>query len=72
MENRLDELLQMDCDALDRKIRIMMDMDTSQFRTQNDIDEFLGDEYARKYAQKLQKNKIKHNSQFEKDEKKQA
>ena len=69
MENRLDELLQMDCDALDRKIRIMMDMDTSQFRTQNDIDEFLGDEYARKYAQKLQKNKIKHNSQFEKDEK---
>lgn len=69
MENRLDELLQMDCDALDRKIRILMDMDTSQFRTQDDIDEFLGDEYARKYSQKLQKNKIKHNSQFEKDEK---
>ena len=69
MENRLDELLQMDCDALDRKIRILMDIDTNQFRTQDDIDEFLGDEYARKYSQKLQKNKIKHNSQFEKDEK---
>lgn len=68
MENRLDELLQLDCKSLDTKIRIKFNMDTSQFRTQDDIDQFLGDEYARKYARKLEKDKIKHNSQFERDE----
>lgn len=68
MENRLDELLQLDCKSLDTKIRIKFNMDTSQFRIQDDIDSFLGDEYARKYARKLEKDKIKHNSQFEKDE----
>lgn len=47
--SRLDELMKLDVSALDNKIRVSHKQDTSLFKTQQDITDFLGSEYIEKY-----------------------
>ena len=65
IESRLDELLQLDAETLDLKIR-MKGMDTSIFKTQEDIENFMGPTYTQKYHNKLVKIE---NKRLKKDEK---
>lgn len=54
IETRLDELLQLDCRALELTIRTLKKQDTSRFKTQRDIEDFLGPEYVMEYNHKRQ------------------
>lgn len=70
IEDRLDELLQLDCETLDLKIRSSQKQDTSKFKTQLDIERFMGDEYAVKYHEKMAKTagKVKSNNDYDKSD----
>lgn len=70
IEDRLDELLQLDCETLDLKIRSSKKQDTSKFKTQLDIERFMGDEYAVKYHEKMAKTagKVKSNNDYDKSD----
>lgn len=70
IEDRLDELLQLDCETLDLKIRSSQKQDTSKFKTQLDIERFMGDEYAVKYHEKITKKagKVKSNNDYDKSD----
>lgn len=70
IEDRLDELLQLDCETLDLKIRSNQKQDTSKFKTQLDIERFMGDEYAVKYHEKITKKagKVKSNNDYDKSD----
>lgn len=65
IESRLNELLQLDAKTLDLKIR-MEGMDTSKFKTQEDIEKFMGPDYTQKYHNKLAKRERKREKQEEK------
>ena len=67
IESRLDELMKLDAATLDHKIRIRHKQDTSLFKTQQDINEFMGDEYTEKYYRSIEKAKAKN---LEKERKK--
>lgn len=54
IESRLDELLQLDCKTLDITIRFNRHQDTSRFKTQEDIERFLGPEYVMEYNRKIE------------------
>lgn len=60
IEHRLDELMKLDAAALDNKIRVSNHQDTSLFKTQQDINEFLGYEYTEKYNESLNKIRAKN------------
>ena len=60
IESRLDELMKLDVDALDNKIRRRQQKDTSLFKTQHDINDFMGDKYAEKYYKSALKAKEKN------------
>ncbi|MBR2858203.1 SHOCT domain-containing protein [bacterium] len=51
MENRLDELFELDVQTLDLKIR-MKNKDTSVFKTQEDLNNLFGEDYAEKFRRK--------------------
>lgn len=70
IERRLDELMKLDVVALDNKIRISHKQDTSIFKTQQDINDFLGEEYTEKYNKSLEKSKAKQMKKAEKEEEK--
>ena len=70
IERRLDELMKLDIDALNNKIKNSHKQETSLFKTQQDINDFLGSEYAEKYNRSLNKNKAKHLEKVRKDEEK--
>ena len=67
IENRLNELMKLDVATLDNKIRISHKQDTSLFKTQQDINDFLGEEYTEKYYESIEKAKEKN---LEKERKK--
>lgn len=67
IESRLDELMKLDAATLDHKIRIRHKQDTSLFKTQQDINDFMGDEYTEKYYGSIEKAKAKN---LEKERKK--
>ena len=60
IETRLDELMKLDVDALRNQISMKHKKDTSLFKTQQDINDYLGPEYAEKYNQSLEKTKAKN------------
>ena len=60
IENRLNELMKLDVDSLNNKIRMRYKEDTSLFKTQQNIDDFLGHEYAEKHNKSLEKAKAKN------------
>lgn len=51
VENRLDELFDLDVDQLERKVRMKKE-DTSVFKTQEDLNNRFGEEYAEKFRRK--------------------
>ena len=57
IENRLDELMKLDVGALDK---IRHKDDTSLFKTQQDINDFLGAEYIEKHNRSIEKAKAKN------------
>ena len=59
IETRLDELMQLDCNTLDLKIRMTNKQDTSIFKTQDDIVKYMGPEYEAEYSWKIEQRKIK-------------
>lgn len=65
IEDRLDELLQLDCETLDK---IKKDVDTSQFKTQNDIEKYMGPEYTREYNEILNKQLLKDEERRKREE----
>ena len=65
IEARLDELMKLDVDVLNNKIKYKQD--TSLFKTQQDINDFLGVKYTEKYNKSLEKARAKN---FEKERKK--
>ena len=65
IEDRLDELFKLDVDALNNKIKYKED--TSLFKTQQDINDFLGEEYTDKHNRSLEKARAK---ELEKERKK--
>lgn len=67
IETRLNELMKLDVATLDNKIRIRHKQDTSLFKTQQDINDFLGEEYTEKYYESIEKAKAKN---LEKERKK--
>ena len=67
IENRLNELMKLDVATLDNKIRISHKQDTSLFKTQQDINDFLGEKYTEKYYESIKKAKEKN---LEKERKK--
>lgn len=67
IEIRLDELMKLDVDTLNNKIHNKHKQDTSLFKTQQDINEFLGSEYAEKYAKSRQKSRAKYMKNLEKE-----
>lgn len=70
IESRLEELMKLDVDALDNKIRISHKQDTSLFKTQQDINDFLGYEYVEKYNKSQNKIKAKNiKKEIKKEEK---
>ena len=70
IESRLDELMKLDVDALDNKIRRSNKQDTSLFKTQQDINDFLGYEYVEKYIRSQNKIKAKNLEKERKEEEK--
>ena len=68
IESRLDELLDLDCNTLDLKIRMTGKQDTSKFKTQEDIDMYMGPEYAKEYRWKMEETSAKTREKFIKDE----
>lgn len=70
IEKRLDELLHMDCNALNSKIRQKYHRNTSEFKTQKDIDNFLGPSYYIKYHEKLEHKRLKYESEMKKNKQK--
>ncbi len=60
IESRLDELMKLDVEALYKKIYKSHNLDTSSFKTQLDIDAYLGYEYAEKYEKSREKAKAKN------------
>ena len=70
IEHRLDELMKLDAAALDNKIRVSNHQDTSLFKTQQDINEFLGYEYTEKYNESLNKIRAKNLEKERKEEEK--
>lgn len=70
IERRLDELMKLDAAALDNKIRVSNHQDTSLFKTQQDINDFLGYEYAEKYNESLNKIRAKNLEKERKEEEK--
>ena len=69
IEKRLDELLKLDADALNFKILIKGN-DTSLFKTQQDINNFLGDKYTQKHNKSVEKNLKKEMKKKEKERQK--
>ena len=71
IENRLDELMKLDVGSLDK---IRHKDDTSLFKTQQDINDFLGAEYIEKHNRSIEKAKAKNlekeRKRAEKEEKK--
>ena len=67
IESRLDELMKLDVEALYKKIYKSHNLDTSSFKTQLDIDAYLGYEYAEKYEKSREKAKAKHMKNLEKE-----
>lgn len=65
IEKRLDELMKLDVDALNNKIKNKED--TSLFKTQQDINDFLGVKYTEKHNKSIEKAKMKN---LEKERKK--
>ena len=70
IEIRLDELMKLDVDALYNKIHISQKQDTSFFKTQQDINDFLGQRYVEKYNKSLNKIKAKNLEKEKKEEEK--
>lgn len=64
IESRLDELLDLDCNTLDLKIRMTNKEDTSKFKTQEDIDKYMGPEYATEYRWKIEEINAKTREKF--------
>lgn len=64
IESRLDELLDLDCNTLDLKIRMTNKEDTSKFKTQSDIDKYMGPEYATEYRWKIEEINAKTREKF--------
>ena len=60
IESRLDELMKLDATTLDHKIRIRHKQDTSLFKIQQDINDFMGDKYIEKYNKSLEDTKVKN------------
>ena len=58
IEDRLDELMRLDVGALNNKIKNKQD--TSLFKTQQDINDFLGAEYTEKHYKAMEKAKVKN------------
>lgn len=58
IEARLDELMKLDVDALNNKIKYKQD--TSLFKTQQDINDFLGAKYAEKHNRSIEKARAKN------------
>ena len=57
MENRLNQLVKLDCETLSK---IMYDVDTSTFKSQEDLDKYMGEEYVRNYQELVRKQKEKY------------
>jgi len=70
IESRLDELMKLDAATLDHKIRIRHKQDTSLFKTQQDINDFMGSEYVEKYNKSLNDAKTKNLEKERKEEEK--
>ena len=68
IESRLDELMKLDVEVLNNKIRFKQD--TSLFKTQQDINEFLGEKYVEKYYKTLEKKQKKRVKNSEKEKSK--
>ncbi len=60
IESRLDELMKLDVTTLDLKIRMRHEQDTALFKTQEDINDFMGEEYSEKYNKYLKDSKAKN------------
>ena len=60
IESRLDELMKLDVTTLDLKIRMRHEQDTALFKTQEDINDFMGEEYSEKYNKYLKNSKAKN------------
>ena len=60
IESRLDELMNLDVDTLVNKIRIKNNQDTSLFKTQQDIQDFMGSDYTEKYNKSINDAKAKN------------
>ena len=58
IESRLDELMKLDVDALNNKIKNKQD--TSLFKTQEDINDFLGAKYTEKHNKSIEKARVKN------------
>ena len=69
IEKRLDELMKLDVSALNFKIRMSKE-DTSLFKTQQDINNFLGDKYTQKHNKSVEKNLKKEMKKKEKERQK--
>lgn len=70
IESRLDELMKLDVDTLDYKIRMRQGQDTSLFKTQQDINDFMGFEYVEKYNKSLNDARAKNLKKERKEEEK--
>lgn len=70
IESRLDELMKMDVSTLDNKIRMNKKQDTSLFKTQQDINDFMGEKYIQKHNKSLEKDRAKNLKKLQKEEEK--
>ena len=68
IEERLDELLHLDCETLYNQLYKKYNEDTSIYKTQEDIEKSMGDEYSQEYYAKLAKKKAKYNVKMQKVE----
>lgn len=68
IESRLDELMNLDVDALNNKIKHKQD--TSLFKTQQDINDFLGSKYVEKRNKSLENAQTKNLEKERKQEEK--
>ena len=65
IESRLDELMKLDVDVLNNKIKYKED--TSLFRTQQDINEFMGEKYTEKHNRTMEKREEKRIKNLDKE-----